>query len=301
MTSLAPIVLFAHSRPLHTMRTLEALAVNHLAKGSNLFIYVDAAKEKEEEDNVHEVLRIARDQSNFRSLNVIQRERNYGLADNIIGGVSDVCNKYGRVIVLEDDMVTSPYFLQYMNDALDRYEHSTDVWHISGWNYPIDSDGLPDAYFWKVMNCWGWATWADRWQCFEKDPEKLLKTWDKSLIRRFNLGGAQNYWRDVKRNAAGSINTWAVFWYASLFEHGGLCLNPSKSLVNNIGLDGSGENCRNYDRYEVDVKSAKVIELPENIAESALAVEKIKKYFIDEKGSLLKRVSRFANRFAGAR
>jgi len=77
-------------------------------------------------------------------------------------------NEYGKIIVLEDDLLTSPYFLKFMNEALEYYKNEKKVWHISGWNYPINNEGLDDVFFWRTMNCWGWATWADRWQYFEK-------------------------------------------------------------------------------------------------------------------------------------
>ncbi len=111
----------------------------------------------------------------FKSLTVHHRPHNYGLAKSIMEGVTDVISEYGSVIVLEDDIVTVPGFLRFMNDALERYRHEPKVWHISGWNYPIDPEGLDDAFFWRTMNCWGWATWADRWTHFEKIPNDLSR------------------------------------------------------------------------------------------------------------------------------
>jgi len=103
----------------------------------------------------------------FKKVTVVERDKNMGLADSIIDGVTTVVNQYGKLIVLEDDLVTSPYFLKFMNDALDFYQHEKKVWHISGWNYSITTNDLDDVFLWRLMNCWGWATWADKWQHYE--------------------------------------------------------------------------------------------------------------------------------------
>jgi len=168
---MAPIVLFVYNRPAHTERTLSALKKNTLAQESDLIIYSDAAKTEAAFDAVADVRRIIRDTTGFRSVTVREAQSNKGLAASIIDGVTSVINEYGSAIVLEDDIETSPYFLKFMNDALSKFQGDERVWHISGWNYPIDLEGLPETFFWRVMNCWGWATWADRWRAFEKKPK----------------------------------------------------------------------------------------------------------------------------------
>ena len=130
----------------------------------------------------------------FKKVTVIKREKNWGLANSIIDGVTKIVNDYGKIIVLEDDLVTSPYFLKFMNEALDFYQEEKEVWHISGWNYPIEIDGLNDVFLWRTMNCWGWATWANRWENFEKNTGHLIKEFSKSDIKRFNIDGYQNFW-----------------------------------------------------------------------------------------------------------
>ena len=240
-TNLAPIVLFTYNRLYHTKQTIEALSKNELANESELIIYSDGAKNIEVKQKVKEVreyLKTIQDLDAFKSVTIIEREKNFGLANSIIDGVTKIVNKYGKIIVLEDDIVTSKYFLKFLNDALEYYKEKKELWHISGWNYPISSDGLDDVFLWRLMNCWGWATWSDRWQYFEKNPKKLIKTFSKKDIKRFNLDGYYNAWSQVKENYKGKINTWAIFWYAIIFEHNGLCLNPTQSFVQNIGHDG---------------------------------------------------------------
>ena len=165
----APIVLFVYNRPWHTKQTIDALKNNYLANESELYIYSDAPKHSQDISSVQEVRNYIKSINGFKNIKIIYRKRNYGLADSIIDGVTEIVNKYGKIIVLEDDIVTSPHFLQFINDALIYYEEVNEVWHISGWNYPIQPINLHDTFLWRVMNCWGWATWANRWQYFEKN------------------------------------------------------------------------------------------------------------------------------------
>ncbi|MBV1905429.1 MAG: glycosyltransferase [Pseudomonadales bacterium] len=275
MSRLAPIVLFVYDRPDHTSQTLEALSENDLASESSLFIYSDAPQNESSFQQVEAVRQLAHSAFGFKSVKVIERETNYGLARNIIEGVTQVCNREGRVIVLEDDIVTSPCFLKFMNAALDRYANNSEVWHISGWNYPINTDGLENGFFWRVMNCWGWATWSNRWQHFDKNPQALMQSWQRDQIKRFNLNGACDFWSQVKGNYTGRINTWAIFWYANIFENNGLCLNPGQPFVQNIGLDGSGENCDDEKMPTQGNLAMHTNGFPKTIYESDLAIQRI--------------------------
>jgi hypothetical protein len=299
-TSLAPVVFFVFARPEHTRRTLEALAANTLVEQTDLIVYADAPRNESDIEQVREVRNLVHSVSGFRSVNVIERKNNYGLARNIIEGVTEICDRYGRVIVLEDDIVTAPNFLSFMNATLDRYVDEKRVWHISGWNYPIDEDGLGDAFFWRVMNCWGWATWSDRWKYFSKDPKRLIQSWDRGKIRRFNLDGTHDFWEQVTANDKGKLNTWAIFWYATIFEAGGLCLNPVRSFVRNIGNDGSGENCGKIDPFAIAQVKGRVHEFPDRIEESTLAVHRVQEFYKGFQASLLQRVmKRFMSLYPG--
>ena len=159
---LSPIVLFVYNRPWHTKQTVEALQKNELAKESELFIYSDEAKNKDVRKSVDEVREYIGKIDGFKKVTIIKREKNWGLANSIIDGVTKTVNEYGKIIVLEDDLITSPYFLKFMNEALEFYKEEQKVWHISGWSYPINTNNIDDVFFLRVMNCWGWATWADK-------------------------------------------------------------------------------------------------------------------------------------------
>lgn len=274
----APVALFAYARPEHLAKTLASLSANPRARDTPLIIFCDGPRSNEDTHNVKMVRDVANNVTGFKSVDVRARSKNVGLAANIIEGVSDVCDTYGRVIVLEDDMVVAPGFLDYMNDALDCFEPQKAVWHVTGWNYPIDPTGLPETFLWRGMNCWGWGTWADRWAHFEKNPQRLLSSWSLTKIDRFNIDRAEpDFWAQVEANARGTLNTWAIFWYATIFEQGGLCLNPTKSLVLNIGFDGSGEHCgpdaENTQSTQLGEKTS--VELPNEIKEHPKALLRI--------------------------
>lgn len=290
MTNISPIVLFVYNRPSHTKVTLDALSKNVLAKSSDLIIYSDAPRDKACEKSVLDVRNIIGEINGFKSVKVIERKENYGLAKNIIEGVTEITRKYGRVIVLEDDIVTSPYFLKFMNMALDAFSDEKKIWHVSGWNYPINTEGMPDVFLWRVMNCWGWATWDDRWKHFKKEPSKLIKSWSRAKVNSFNLDGCHNFWDQVKNNENKKINTWAIFWYAAIFENTGLCLQPSESLVHNSGHDGTGQNCKDVNAFDTSVSKKCDWDFGVSINESIHAIELIKKFYRNKNGSFLKKM-----------
>ncbi|MCM2351382.1 MAG: glycosyltransferase [Bacteriovoracaceae bacterium] len=297
MDQFAPIVLFVYNRPWHTQQTIKALQKNDFADKSNLIIFSDAPKSEEFALNVQEVRSYLKTITGFESVRIIERDNNYGLARSIIEGVSEMINQYGKVIVLEDDIVTSPKFLQFMNKALHFYQNEKMVWHISGWNYPIDSKELGDAFLWKTMNCWGWATWADRWKHFEKKPQILVKQWKTKQKRQFDLDGSGIFWNQIESNLRGTINTWAIFWYATIFQNNGLCLNPSVSYVENIGHDVSGVHCGIDNSFSVaQLNTQEMTTFPTNLVESTKAVKLIKKFYKNKKKSLITKLANLARR-----
>jgi len=279
LAKLAPVVLFVFSRVEHTARTIESLQQNELASQTEVFVYSDAARDNVEQPRVNQVRALIREIRGFKKVTIVERKANYGLARNIVEGVTEIVTSYGSVIVLEDDLVVSRMFLSFMNEALERYRDEPKVWHVSGWNYPIGHEGLGDAFFWRIMNCWGWATWKDRWKQFRKDTEHLLTEWSREEIEKFNLDGAYRFWRQVEYNHGGEIDTWGVFWYATIFESKGLCLNPTFSLVRNIGHDGTGEYCGRRDVYGRRVAATLPSAWPENIVENQTALRRVKRFY----------------------
>jgi hypothetical protein len=286
----SPIALFVYNRPAHTRQTVEALQKNSLAKDSDLTVYSDAPKNAESEDAVRQVRQYIHQITGFKSVTIVEREKNWGLANSIIDGVTKLVNEYGRIIVLEDDLVTSPYFLSYMNEALEYFQHEEKVMHVSGYMFPIVNANLPETFFLRTASCWGWATWSRAWQYFENDPDKLHGDFTEQSIKRFNLDGAYNFWVQVEKNRAGLMNSWAVFWYASIFKKNGLCLHPKFSMVSNIGHDDSGLHCGKTDRFDVQLAKKPVVYYQRNITENVLVLERLKAYFSPAKPSLFARI-----------
>ncbi|HFN5910489.1 TPA: hypothetical protein ACHGG4_004530 [Escherichia coli] len=290
--SYAPVILFVYARYDHTKKTIEALVDNYHAAETDLIIYSDFCSHEKDKENVEKVRAYIRTISGFKSVTIIERLSNYGLAKNIIEGVTEVCKRYDRVIVLEDDLITSRYFLKYMNHALRRYELNLDVWHVSGWTYPIKLNSDDNSFLWRVMNCWGWATWSNRWQYFEKEPSLIISEWDAKRIKAFNLDGYHDFFEQILMNHEGKKNTWAIFWYATIFKNHGLCLNPIKTHVKNIGHDGSGQNCGIKDIYKSQLAQSYSDSFPDIIVENEQAVEKIKFFFKKQEPSVFRLIAR---------
>lgn len=240
---LAPVLLFVYNRPEHVRRTIEALKKNTLASESHLYIYSDGASDATCQKAVDEVRQYVNGISGFKSVTVIVRDENWGLARNIIDGVTTQINRYGEVIVLEDDLITAPYFLQFMNDALECYKDEPRVGHIQGCDFTQDPS-LPDTFLIKWTGSWGWATWKRAWQYFNPDGKVLLAELERrKLTYRFDFNGKYGYTRMLRRQTEGKNNSWAIRWNASLFLKDILSLNVGKSLIQNEGFDGSGTNC----------------------------------------------------------
>ena len=239
--SLSPILLFTYNRPEHTRLTLEALKKNHLSDRSRLYIFSDGYRDETDREEVMKVRELIRSVEGFASIHIEERTENVGLARNIIEGVTGVVNEHGKVIVLEDDLITSPYFLTFMNDVLERYEQEEKIAHVQGFCFPLLD--LPDAFLIKWTGSWGWATWKRAWDLFNPDGEALLsEIMKKKLNREFDFNNNYPFTRMLRRQVNGENDSWAIRWNASLFLNNKLSVNAGKSLVQNIGFDGSGRH-----------------------------------------------------------
>lgn len=300
MQNLAPIALFVYNRPEHTRRTLKFLQQNRLADESRLFVFSDAAARPADDDNVKEVRELVKSISGFKNVEVVERSKNMGLAASIIDGVTRLVKEYGQIIVFEDDLISSPYTLQYFNDALKRYRDEEKVMHIGAYMYPLvtdkerkDQEGLPETFFYRAATSWGWATWDRAWKNFEPDIDKLISQFDKRMIHDFSIDNHMNFWKQIQEFKAGKNNSWAIRWYASIFLKGGLTLNPSESLINNIGHDGTGVHSGLNDMYTVVVNHKPVTCFPDRIEENKVAYQRIRDFLKNRKGNLWQRLLRF--------
>ena len=294
MQKLAPIALFVYNRPNHTRRTLKFLQANYLAEESRLYIFADAVKNLDEEENVNQVLEIIKTADGFKNIKIIKQKKNLGLAQSIINGVSELIETYGKVIVFEDDLLSSPYTLEYFNEALDKYQDEDKLMHISAYMYPLaEANNLPETFIYRAVHSWGWATWKRAWDHFNPDIDDLIAKFDQQKIKDFSIDGKMNFWKQIKDFKAGKNNSWAIRWYASVFLNGGLSLNPSKSLIHNIGHDGSGIHSNVENTYSVSIHQHAVKEFPKEVKENPIAYEMVKSFLAKRKGNILQRIIRF--------
>jgi hypothetical protein len=236
----APIALFVYARPDHVRRTVQALKRNKWAQDSELIVFSDGPKSPDASKAVGVVRDYVHAVEGFKSVTVVEQERNLGLSASIVAGVGAVCETHGRVIVMEDDLITSPHFLSFMNDALDYYSHTPEVAAVSGYHPPFDIQ-LPETFFQCDAECWGWATWRRGWNIFNPDGQALLlELKRKNLTRMFDQEGSYPYTRMLEAQVERRIDSWAIRWRASVILHNMLSLYPGRSLTQNIGLDGSG-------------------------------------------------------------
>jgi FkbM family methyltransferase len=239
----APIALFAYRRPAHLAKVLQALRQNPEASRTELFVFSDHCKSSADAADVEAVRAVLCNIDGFAASHVVLRDSNYGLARNITEGISEVLANRTDVIIVEDDIVVAPHFLRFMNDALRTYRDTPRVGSISGYCYPV-SEPLPETYFIRGSDCWGWATWRDRWSFYNPDSRALLAELDaRKLTQAFDFDGAMSFSQMLKDQIAGKNNSWAARWHASCYLRNLMILYPGRALARNIGFDGSGTHC----------------------------------------------------------
>jgi hypothetical protein len=281
---LAPICLFVFDRPLHTEKVLSSLAENAESKNSILYIYSDGIPEnvtKERLNNIKLTRKIISNEKRFKKIKLIINNKNHGLANSLIKGISEVCNKHNKVIVIEDDLVVSQFFLKYMNDSLNKYENNNQVGAICGYFYPIEiDDKIPETFFLSYNSCWGWATWKRSWDEFEKDGNKLLKKIKSTHTQKeFDFNNTLKHFKMLKYQVNGINDSWAIRWAASLFLSSKLSLYPKLSLVKNIGFDGTGIHSSKELGYEVKFSNDKINFLSDDYQENVNIRKKLEYFF----------------------
>lgn len=265
----APVIIFAFNRPNALKNTVQSLLQNEEAEKSDLYIFVDGPRTNKpgESEKVHAVQMYANSIKGFKSVNCFFSIKNKGLGDSIIQGVTQIINKYGKAIVLEDDLVFASNFLAYMNQGLDKYKDEKQVFSICGYSnkVKIPKGYKYDTYFCTRSSSWGWGTWADRWNSVDWE----LKDWDKysKLGKAFNKWGGSDCFRMLRSVKEGWGNSWAIRFCFSQFLQNKFSLFPIISKVKNNGFDGEGTNCKKWSRfkYEFDIDGTKNITYPDDI------------------------------------
>ncbi|MCX6276047.1 MAG: glycosyltransferase family 2 protein [Bacteroidetes bacterium] len=257
----APVALFVYNRPLHTRRTLMSLSMCGEALETDLFIFCDGLKNGATEDvkkSVEEVRKVIRERKWCRNVEIIESAVNKGLSRSVIAGATEIVNRFEKIIVLEDDMEVSPFFLKYMNEGLALYERDEAVISLTGYCWPV-KEKLPETFFLLGTYCWGWATWKRGWDLFDPDGSKLLRQLEeKNLTSLFDFNDSHFYTRMLKDQVEGKNDSWALPWYAAAFLQHKLTLIPGRSLVRNTGIDGTGVHSGESDEWAVELSSTPV-------------------------------------------
>lgn len=289
----APVVLFVYNRINKTQKTIVALKENQLAQESDLFIYSDGPKSEVDIPHVRELRDFLKSISGFKSVTIIESEKNLGLEQSIVAGITKIIDKCGKVIVLEDDIVTSKYFLQYMNDSLSLYQNEDKVMSISGYMYP-HKNKLPDTFFYNVPLCWGWSTWKRAWDKYNDSSDFHIDYLTKNkLWSDFNKVGGKYLERQLRNNKKGIINTWFIYWHASVFYENGFCLFPNTSLVDNIGFDNTGEHSNRTNKFYSPIAQNPVIVIKQKLIENQEARKIIKHFYLFKRNSYVKKAKEF--------
>ena len=253
----APICLFTYNRPNETRKTIEALQHNYLALESDLFIFSDGPKNETVDSNINEVRELIRNISGFKSVTLFESMQNNGLANSIISGVSQIIEKHGRIIVLEDDLITSPNFLNFMNQALVFYEANKKIFSVSGYslNLPSLKNCKSDYYIGYRASSWGWGTWKNRWEKVSWEIQDFNRfIWNPVKHIQFLRGGSDMslmLWRQMN----GKIDSWAIRWCYHQFKHDLLTVFPSKSKIISIGFGDSATHTKKTNRFDTFLDS----------------------------------------------
>ena len=282
MDKLAPIVLFVYNRPEHTRQTIEYLAKNKLVENSQLFIFSDGPKNEEDSEKIRLVREIIGNTTGFAGIEIKAREKNVGLANSVISGINDVLKLYERVIVLEDDMISSPYFIKYMNDLLEFYEKDKRIFSVTGYTFPIK---IPERYSYDIYlstraSSWGWGTWKNRWEGVDWEINDYVNfIQNKSLVKSFNRGG-EDLTKMLINQKEGKIDSWSIIWSYNHFKNNAFCVYPVKSKIKNIGADLSGIHTSKTNKFDVRLDTSdNPVDLVKNIQPDEELLRKFRKFF----------------------
>jgi len=255
LENLAPVILFVYNRPEHTKQTVEYLSKNRLAESSKLFIFSDGPKNGKDKQKVSEVRNYLKSIKGFNEIKIVEREKNLGLANSVISGVNQIFKSYDKAIVLEDDIISSPSFLSFMNDTLNFYTEDKRIFSVSGYPYPIK---IPDSYSKDVFivhraSSWGWGTWKDRWEKVDwevKNFRDVLKNRkDQKLLNKTG----EDLLPMLKAQIKGEVDSWAIRWTYAQLKNNAFCLYPVSPLCKNIGTDSSGTHSSSSKKLNVEL------------------------------------------------
>lgn len=266
----APIGLFIYKRPDHARRAILSLQACDGAESSPIYVFADGPKSDAEATAVGATRAVARQVLGDRAI-FVEQERNRGLANSIIAGTTELCDRHGSAIVVEDDLVVAPSFLRFLNEGLERYREDPRVMQISGHMFDVPAfKRRREALFLPMTTSWGWATWRRAWALFDPFATGWRERLRNDAEERFNLYGSYDYARMLTQQMNGEIDSWAIRWYYTVFAHDGLVLFPPRTLVSNMGFDRSGAHDRlALPAYQGPLDMRASFDLPTEVAASS--------------------------------
>jgi len=281
-----PIALFAYDRPEHVGRAIESLRRCDRIDECSLHIYCDGPRDPSRTVPVARTRTVVHERTAGLDVQVIQRPTNLGLARSVVTAVTELCRSYGRVIVVEDDFEVYPDFVDFMLQALDRYEDAPCVYQVSGYMFPIEHPRSPDAFFLPLTTTRGWATWERAWRLFDPNPTGVMEELsDPETRRRFDLEDRYPFARMLEDRLCGRNDSWGILWWWVVFLANGLALHPRRSLVRVGGFDGSGTHCGKLDGGGLESRDAaadrrlgRPIVFPSAIEPDPAAMERIAEF-----------------------
>jgi glycosyltransferase involved in cell wall biosynthesis len=253
MNSLAPICLFTYNRLNETQQTVEALKRNYLALESELFVFSDGPKDELSRVKVEAVRQYLHTVTGFKSVVVIEANNNKGLANSIITGVSEIIEKYDKIIVLEDDLISSPNFLDFMNQALEFYRNDQTIQSVSGYSLAL-KDKTNEVYFQIRPGSWGWATWKNRWipELFDKEKLKIKIHKNPSILKELKRNCGNDIPHMLIKSINGQNDSWYVRWTVDHFTNKHYAVFPTYSFIENIGHHADATHCKGINTYVSD-------------------------------------------------
>lgn len=286
------ILLFVYNRPIHTKKVVDSLLSNSSSEEYDLLIFSDGAKDGSQNNHVYKVRDYISTITGFKTIRIFESEQNLGLSKSILGGIQCAFESYDSVIIIEDDILVSPFFLNFISTALALYENNEDVISIHGYTYPTNHT-LPETFFMRGADCWGWATWKKDWSLFNPDGLSLLqKLIESRQVHQFDHNGTSNHSKILREQVSGKQDSWAIRWHASAFLANKLTLYPGLSLVQNIGNDGSGRHCGNYDSHWVELSDRPISVDRIEVAESQLGSIAFEEFYRKSKETFVKKILR---------
>jgi hypothetical protein len=280
MKNLAPIAIFAYRRLSYLKILINSLKRNKLSKKSIVYIFSDGWRDNSDKEDVLNVRQYIARMSGFKKVFLILRIKNFGLSKNIIDGINFVLKSNNKIIILEEDLELSKYFLNFINDGLNIYKNKKNIASINGWFFPVNNNkNIPNNFFIRGADCWGWGTWKRAWVKFDPNGKKLFnKIREQNLEKLFNFNNSFNYMKMLQNQINQKNQSWAIRWYASTFLRKMYTIYPKNSLVRNIGTRNGvnskfdflnlGKKFREkkytpmyFNRVEEDVNAREAIEL----------------------------------------